>query len=156
MDMSLIHVYDDLMRLPYCDSIIARNGGRVFSRANHGVGNSRSAHPLCVENPQLPGSFVGQKAWQREMFHEKCDRTAVVLRKTQSSQSIIGEAIRPPELQVILARWAVLAVAYDRILPVECFPLGPPFQVDTLPGKCAEYAAVRPHVASARDRARAT
>jgi hypothetical protein len=80
---------------------------------------------LCVEDPQSPGSFLGQNAWQARAIREKCKQAQLRLcRETVGyEQSTLGRVIQRRIVLELMARRAEVERHYARLVGIEAFSL---------------------------------
>jgi hypothetical protein len=105
--------------------ITTRNGGRLFSRLGPCCLNTKTPVSLCIEDPQLPGSFLGENARQSRVFREKCDATYRTLKREMigCEQSILGRVVQPQVLAVLITRRQEIQRHYQRLVGIESFGL---------------------------------
>jgi non-canonical poly(A) RNA polymerase PAPD5/7 len=105
--------------------ITTRNGGRLFSRSSQFCLNLKHPVSLCIEDPQSPGLFLGQNAWQAKALRKKCKQAHLRLsRETVGyEQSMLGRVIQPKTVRELMARRAKIERYYAGIVRVESFSL---------------------------------
>ena len=77
--------------------ISTRNGGRTFSRMTNGSIEWKNSFVICIEDPQIPGNFLGGNSFKSPQIRELFSRTSntVRMRKFQSTfQSFIARVIK--------------------------------------------------------------
>jgi non-canonical poly(A) RNA polymerase PAPD5/7 len=105
--------------------ISVRSGGRLFSRLENDRVNWKTPVCLCVEDPQLPGQFLGENCYQCLTFRTKCHQAHQRLMRggVRDEQSLLLRVIQRPD--IILKRRAELSKQYQSLLgnAVESFAL---------------------------------
>jgi hypothetical protein len=106
--------------------ITTKDGGRLFSRIDERKFDVRRPFTLCIEDPQVPGSFLGGNAWLAPVFREKCFRAAAQLKERTGfgyEQSMLGRVVFEISVKAVLARRTKDLMAYNRLWPIDCFPI---------------------------------
>jgi DNA polymerase sigma len=105
--------------------ITTRNGGRLFNRLRQCCLNLKSPVSLCVEDPQSPGSFLGQNASQAGVIREKCRQATHRLSRNPIGyeQSTLGRVIEPSVVLELMTRRAQVEMSYTRLCGIEAFSL---------------------------------
>lgn len=105
--------------------ISTRCGGRLFSRIDLDRVNWKTPICLCIEDPQVPGRFLGENCYECFKFRSKCHMS---FKKLQTDgpvdeQSILLRVISKPEW--IIRKRDELRKQYQALLgnAIECFSL---------------------------------
>lgn len=79
--------------------ISTRNDGFLFSRLAAKRMNWKFPLTLCVEDPQNPGSFLGENAFNCHIFREKCYQAfrSLTVKLKPDEESILARIITSPE-----------------------------------------------------------
>jgi DNA polymerase sigma len=132
--------------------ITTRNGGRLFSRLSEHCLNMQRPMSLCVEDPQSPGSFLGENAWQARVIHGKFKQAQLRLcRETvEYEQSIFGRVVQHRIVEELMAKRAEMQRHYAGPVGIEALPLDkkdekPERQVTRGEVWVAPFARMRPN-----------
>lgn len=79
--------------------ITTRNGGCCFNRMDTGRIEWKKLLNISVEDPQNPGSFIGENAFEIQTFREKCNNAYRRLMKSGNSyeQSLLLRILNRPD-----------------------------------------------------------
>lgn len=95
--------------------ISTRNGGFLFSRMDVENVNWKSPVNICVEDPQIPGLFIGENAFEINTFRNRCFIIFNQLKKTnQNEQSLLMRFLHKPE--IITKSRKSMKELYDSVL----------------------------------------
>jgi hypothetical protein len=77
---------------------------------------------ICVEDPQVPGSFLGENAWRAALFMEKYRSTALCVKRDVigHEQSILARVFQGATGAAITARREKVREVYQQLMPIEC------------------------------------
>ena len=105
--------------------ISTRCGGRLFSRIALDRVNWKTPVCLCIEDPQIPGRFLGENCYECFTFRSKCHLSfkRVMSDGPVDEQSMLLRVISKPEW--IIRKRDELSKQYQALLgnAVECFSL---------------------------------
>ncbi|KAH0790663.1 Nucleotidyltransferase domain containing protein [Histomonas meleagridis] len=105
--------------------ISTRAGGRLFSRVEANRIKWRNPINLCIEDPQLPGNFLGENSFKCDEFRNRCHRAFNNMMKVSPhyEQSMLLRIITRPDW--LIARRAEMKKQYQALLgnAVESIPL---------------------------------
>ena len=105
--------------------ISTRCGGRLFSRIDLDRVNWKTPVCLCIEDPQIPGRFLGENCYECCTFRSKCHVSykRVMSDGPVDEQSMLLRVISKPEW--IIRKRDELSKQYQALLgnAVECFSL---------------------------------
>jgi DNA polymerase sigma len=111
--------------------ISIREGGRLFSRLEHSRVNWKSPICLSVEDPQRPGTFIGENCFECPKFRDRCFHAyRGLMADDRPDGSMLLRIIERPEW--IIKRRQELQNQYQGLLgnAVECFSLARPRRED--------------------------
>ena len=85
----------------YITTGISTNGsGRLFSKIELNRINWKSPFTLSIEDPQIPGEFLGENAFKCPLFREICQKSynALNLKPENGQPSLLFRIIKKPDL----------------------------------------------------------
>lgn len=79
--------------------ISIREGGRLFSRIDNDRQSWKNPMCLCIEDPQIPGQFLGENCYECGKFRNACYRAfrALMSEAEVGEQSMISRILNPLE-----------------------------------------------------------
>lgn len=80
--------------------ISTRFNGRLFARWDVEEINWKSPINICVEDPQIPGRFIGENAFESSVFRSRCYSAFNKLKREQNDQSMLLRIINRPEILI--------------------------------------------------------
>jgi hypothetical protein len=77
--------------------ISVRAGGRLFSKIDAGKINWKEPCCLAVEDPQIPGQFLGENFFKSLEFRDQCRAASEEIAAAKPGRSVLMKIVRLPD-----------------------------------------------------------